>query len=109
MCVYIIHYIYIYIYSYTVLPKIQANESGAADAIMLDIDGYVAETNATNLFLVKNSILYTPTTDHCLPGMYCTLYTLFTLVLHTVYIIHILYMLHYTYYLYSIYCVYYIL
>jgi hypothetical protein len=27
--------------------------AGAADAIMLDVEGYVAETNATNLFLVR--------------------------------------------------------
>ena len=36
---------------------------------MLDKDGYVAETNATNLFLVKHNILYTPTADVCLPGV----------------------------------------
>jgi hypothetical protein len=36
-----------------ILPKVQANVAGAADAIMLDIEGFVSETNATNLFLVK--------------------------------------------------------
>jgi branched-chain amino acid aminotransferase len=36
---------------------------------MLDKDGYVAETNATNLFLVKQNILFTPTADVCLPGV----------------------------------------
>ena len=36
-----------------ILPRIQANKAGAADAIMLDVEGYVAETNATNLFLVR--------------------------------------------------------
>ena len=36
---------------------------------MLDKDGYVAETNATNLFLVKDHVLYTPTADVCLPGI----------------------------------------
>lgn len=36
---------------------------------MLDKDGYVAETNATNLFLVKDRVLYTPTADVCLPGI----------------------------------------
>ena len=35
-----------------ILPKIQANQAGAADAIMLDIEGFVSETNATNLFAV---------------------------------------------------------
>jgi branched-subunit amino acid aminotransferase/4-amino-4-deoxychorismate lyase len=36
---------------------------------MLDVDGYVAETNATNVFLVKRGVLKTPTADHCLPGI----------------------------------------
>ena len=36
-----------------ILPKIQANLAGAADSLMLDIEGFVAETNATNLFLVR--------------------------------------------------------
>jgi len=40
-----------------------------ADAIMLDLDGFVSETNATNLFMVEDGILYTPSADHCLPGI----------------------------------------
>jgi len=36
---------------------------------MLDNYGFVAETNATNLFMAKNSILYTPFADACLPGI----------------------------------------
>jgi hypothetical protein len=36
-----------------ILPKIQANEAGAADAVMLDLEGFVSETNATNLFCVR--------------------------------------------------------
>lgn len=36
-----------------ILPKIQANNAGAADAIMLDLEGFVSETNATNLFCVR--------------------------------------------------------
>lgn len=35
---------------------------------MLDMDGFVAETNATNVFMVKNDVLHTPTADACLPG-----------------------------------------
>jgi branched-subunit amino acid aminotransferase/4-amino-4-deoxychorismate lyase len=53
-----------------ILAKIDANNGSAADAVMLDCDGFVAETNATNLFCVKNQILYTPSADYCLPG--CT-------------------------------------
>jgi len=36
---------------------------------MLDCEGYVAETNATNLFLAKGGRLATPLPDHCLPGI----------------------------------------
>lgn len=52
-----------------ILPKIQANQCGAADALMLDGDGYVSETNATNVFMVKDRVVYTPTVDSCLPGV----------------------------------------
>ena len=36
---------------------------------MLDIDGFLAETNATNIFLVKGKQVYTPFTDSCVPGI----------------------------------------
>lgn len=36
---------------------------------MLDVEGFVSETNATNVFLVKNGKVYTPTADSCLPGV----------------------------------------
>lgn len=52
-----------------ILPKIQANLAGAADALMLDLDGFVSETNATNVFIVKSGTLLTPHADHCLPGI----------------------------------------
>ena len=57
-------------YPYIVLPKIQANNAGAGDALMLDTDGFVSETNATNVFMVKRGVLYTPHADYCLPGEY---------------------------------------
>ncbi|PSR52773.1 aminotransferase IV [Adhaeribacter arboris] len=52
-----------------ILAKIEANVAGADDALMLDGQGFVAETNATNLFMVKKGILYTPLPDACLPGI----------------------------------------
>ena len=52
-----------------ILAKIEADAAGADDAVMLDVEGYVAESNATNLFLVKQGVLRTPTADHCLPGI----------------------------------------
>ncbi|MBL8863205.1 MAG: aminotransferase class IV [Planctomycetes bacterium] len=54
---------------HNILAKIQANVAGADDALMLDVEGYVAETNATNVFLVARGELHTPTADHCLPGI----------------------------------------
>lgn len=52
-----------------ILAKIQANLAGVDDAIMLDLNGFVSETNATNLFLVKGSAVLTPHADSCLPGI----------------------------------------
>ncbi len=52
-----------------IMPKIQANNAGAADALMLDKDGFVSETNATNVFMVKGSKVLTPWADACLPGI----------------------------------------
>ncbi len=54
---------------HNILAKVQANVAGADDAVMLDVEGYVAETNATNLFLVRGGELHTPAADHCLPGI----------------------------------------
>ncbi|MFQ5747025.1 MAG: aminotransferase class IV [Gemmatimonadota bacterium] len=39
----------------SILAKIQANEAGADDALMLDVHGFVAETNATHVFLVEGT------------------------------------------------------
>lgn len=52
-----------------ILAKIEANEAGADDAIMLDIYGFVSETNATNIFLIKSGELHTPLPESCLPGL----------------------------------------
>jgi len=39
----------------SILAKIEANTAGADDALMLDTNGFLAETNATNVFIVRNS------------------------------------------------------
>ncbi|NNE47748.1 MAG: aminotransferase IV [Rhodothermales bacterium] len=52
-----------------IVAKIEANVAGADDAIMLDLNGFVAETNATNVFVVRRGHLITPTGDSCLPGI----------------------------------------
>lgn len=52
-----------------ILAKIEANLAQADDAIMLDHNGFVSETNATNVFMCKDGVLYTPHADSCLPGI----------------------------------------
>jgi len=52
-----------------ILAKIEANVAGADDALMLDINGFIAETNATNIFMIKNGELHTPEATACLPGI----------------------------------------
>jgi len=53
----------------SILAKIQANAAGADDALMLDTRGFVAETNATHLFLVSRGELHTPTAYACPEGI----------------------------------------
>jgi len=53
----------------SILAKIEANAAGADDAVMLDHRGFVAETNATNLFLVSAGRLGTPTAAACPEGI----------------------------------------
>ena len=52
-----------------ILARLEAEAAGADDAIMLDVEGFVAETNSMNLFLVQGGRLVTPTDEHCLPGI----------------------------------------
>lgn len=52
-----------------ILAKIEANVAGVEDALMLDLEGFLAETNATNVFLVRGGALLSPHTDYCLPGI----------------------------------------
>jgi len=53
----------------SILAKIEANHAGADDALMLDRRGFIAETNATHLFLVENGVLRTPHTHACPEGV----------------------------------------
>ena len=53
----------------SILAKIEANVAGADDALMLDHRGFVAETNATNVFLVAAGGLGTPTAAACPEGI----------------------------------------
>jgi branched-chain amino acid aminotransferase len=53
----------------SILAKIEANAAGADDAVMLDVRGFVAETNATNIFALAGGVVRTPTTAACPEGI----------------------------------------
>ncbi len=53
----------------SILAKIQANAAGADDALMLDYQGYVAETNATHVFIVQDGLVLTSDTGSCPEGI----------------------------------------
>ena len=52
-----------------ILASIEANVAGFDSAIMLDLNGFVSETNDTNLFIVRGGTVCTPHADACLPGL----------------------------------------
>ena len=53
----------------SILAKIEANVAGADDAVMLDPRGFVAETNATHIFMLLGGTLATPSTASCPEGI----------------------------------------
>jgi branched-chain amino acid aminotransferase len=53
----------------SILAKIEANNAGADDALMLDTRGFVAETNATHVFIVRNGDLATSRVVACPEGI----------------------------------------
>jgi branched-chain amino acid aminotransferase len=53
----------------SILAKIEANNAGADDALMLDTRGFVAETNATHVFIVREEELATPRVVACPEGI----------------------------------------
>ncbi|MHC4234493.1 MAG: aminotransferase class IV [Planctomycetota bacterium] len=53
----------------SILAKIEANAAGADDAVMLDHRGFVAETNATHLFIVTGGEVMTSRDVACPEGI----------------------------------------
>jgi branched-chain amino acid aminotransferase len=53
----------------SILAKIEANNAGADDALMLDTNGFVAETNATNVFIARKGDLATTRLVACPEGI----------------------------------------
>lgn len=53
----------------SILAKIEANNAGADDALMLDTRGFLAETNATHVFIVRDGKVATPHVVACPEGI----------------------------------------
>jgi branched-chain amino acid aminotransferase len=47
-------------YLNNILVKLEANQAGVDEALMLNDQGYVTEGSADNIFIVKNNTIYTP-------------------------------------------------
>jgi branched-chain amino acid aminotransferase len=64
-------------YTNSILAHQEVANDGYDEALLLDVDGYVAEGAGENLFIVKKGKLYTPDLTSCLEGI--TRETLLTL------------------------------
>jgi branched-chain amino acid aminotransferase len=53
----------------SIMAKIEANVAGADDALMLDLRGFIAETNATHVFIVAGGRVRTPRLLACPEGI----------------------------------------
>jgi branched-chain amino acid aminotransferase len=47
-------------YLNNILVKLEANQAGVQEALMLNDQGYVTEGSADNIFIVKNGVVFTP-------------------------------------------------
>ncbi len=47
----------------------EAIDKGADEALMMDVDGFISEGSGENIFIVKDGVINTPTTKHCLNGI----------------------------------------
>ncbi|HYY48950.1 MAG TPA: branched-chain-amino-acid transaminase [Thermoplasmata archaeon] len=56
-------------YLNNIMAKVEANQYGADEALLLDIHGYVSEASAENIFIVRNHTIVTPFTSTNLPGV----------------------------------------
>jgi branched-chain amino acid aminotransferase len=56
-------------YVNSILAQGEALRDGYDEAILLDTQGFVAEGSGENIFLVRDGILYTPTTSSALEGI----------------------------------------
>jgi branched-chain amino acid aminotransferase len=56
-------------YGNNLLARLEASRAGVNDALMLDQDGFLAEATASNVFIVRDGVLYTPWPRACLEGI----------------------------------------
>jgi branched-chain amino acid aminotransferase len=56
-------------YTNSILAHKEAEHDGYDEALLLDVDGYVAEGSGENVFIVKKGKLYTPDLTACLEGI----------------------------------------
>ncbi|MBI1174700.1 MAG: branched-chain amino acid transaminase [Sideroxydans sp.] len=56
-------------YSNSILAHQEVSHDGYDEALLLDVDGYVAEGAGENIFIVKKGKLYTPDLTSCLEGI----------------------------------------
>ena len=51
------------------MVKVEVKKAGYTDALMMDHEGYVAESTGANFFAVKDGVLITPIADRFLNGI----------------------------------------
>ena len=56
-------------YINSMLALNEALTSGYDEALLLDVDGFVAEGSGENIFIVRNGVVYTPDTSSALEGI----------------------------------------
>lgn len=56
-------------YMNSMLALQEAINHGCDEALLLDVDGYVAEGSGENFFMIKDGVLYTPELTCCLDGI----------------------------------------
>jgi len=56
-------------YANSILANLEATEHGYDEALLLDVDGYVAEGAGENLFVIKNGRIYEPEIASALMGI----------------------------------------
>lgn len=56
-------------YANSILAHQEAAHDGYDEALLLDVDGYVAEGSGENIFIVRRGKLYTPDLTSCLEGI----------------------------------------